>query len=177
MSAPGLFNLVVLPIFLGLFGFIEPCSVGTTLVVVKQIEGQPARVRIMQTAMFAATRALFIGALGLLAVLLGAAFLGLQKAAWMILGVLYLSGKAGVLMRSFGLGLARLRTVRGSVALGVLFGLNIPACAAPLLLALLGSAAASTKARTSLAGAADRVKAGRLTFALGRRFTFFHRCC
>lgn len=158
MSAPGLFNLVVLPIFLGLFGFVEPCSIGTTLVVVKQIEGQPARVRIVQTAMFAATRALFIGGLGLLAVLLGAAFLGLQKAAWMILGllyialgVLYLSGKAGVLMRSFGPGLARLRTVRGSVALGVLFGLNIPACAAPLLLALLGSAAAGGTSGSTLA--------------------------
>ena len=33
--------------------------------------------------------------------------------------------------------------MRGSAALGVLFGLNIPACAAPLLLALLGASAAS----------------------------------
>lgn len=145
MSEISLFNGVALPILFGLIGFVEPCSIGSTLLVLKQIEGQPARAKIVQTVMFATTRGVFIGLLGMLAAVLGGAFLGLQKAAWLILGivyiglgVLYLTGKAGVLMRSFG---PRLRTVRGSVALGVLFGLNIPACAAPLILALLGSAA------------------------------------
>ena len=76
-------------------------------------------------------------------------FLGLQKAAWLLLGVvyialgiLYMTGKAGGLMRSFGPRLSRLQSVRGSVMLGLFFGLNIPACAAPLILALLGAAAA-----------------------------------
>ena len=158
MNETGLFNVVALPLFFGLFGFVEPCSIGSTLVVLKQIEGQPVRARIVQTAMFAATRAVFIGLLGMLAAVLGTAFLGLQKAAWLILGVvyialgvLYLAGKAGALMRSFGPSLARLRMVRGSVALGVLFGLNIPACAAPLLLALLGSAAAGGASGATLA--------------------------
>lgn len=44
---------------------------------------------------------------------------------------------------SFGPGLARLSGLRGSAGLGVLFGLNIPACAAPLLAALLAAAAAT----------------------------------
>ena len=166
-----LFNGVALPIFFGLIGFLEPCSIGSTLLVLKQIEGQPARARIVQTVMFAATRAVFIGLLGMLAALLGAAFLGFQKVAWLILGlvyialgVLYLSGKAGVVMRSFGPSLARLRTVRGSVALGVLFGLNIPACAAPLILALLGSAAVT--GTTGVALSSGFVSLGLFGFAL-----------
>lgn len=149
MGESGLFSVVVLPIFLGLFGFIEPCSIGSTLVVLKQMQGRTARAEITQTAIFAITRAVFIGLLGLLAVVLGAAFLGLQKAAWLILGIvyialgmLYLTGSAGLLMRTFGPRLTRLHTTHGSVALGLLFGLNVPACAAPLIFALLGSAAA-----------------------------------
>src|SRR3546814_16087483 len=39
--------------------------------------------------------------------------------------------------------LARLSGVKGSVGLGLLFGFNVPACAAPLIFALLGTAAAS----------------------------------
>ncbi len=157
MDAFGFVNTLALPIFLGLFGFIEPCSIGSTLVVVKQLEGRNAHEKITQVAVFATTRATFIGLLGLLAALLGAAFLGLQKAAWFVLGTvyiivgaLYLTGKIGVLMRSIGPSVARLRTVKGSVALGILFGLNIPACAAPLIFALLGSAAAGAAAGTTL---------------------------
>ena len=150
MSEFSLFQVVALPIFFGLVGFVEPCSIGSALLVVKQIEGRPTRAKIAQTVTFAATRAVAIGLLGVLAAFLGAAFLGLQQAAWLILGLiyvalglLYLTRRTGLLMRSFGPSLARLRSVRGSMALGVLFGLNIPACAAPLLLALLGSAAAT----------------------------------
>ena len=88
--------------------------------------------------------------LGAIAVLVGSAFFGFQKAAWAVLGLLYaalgiayLTGKIGWVMRSFGPNLTRLSSTRGSAALGVAFGLNIPACAAPLLLALLGASAAS----------------------------------
>ncbi len=156
MDEARLVGVIALPLFFGLVGFVEPCSVGSTLLVLKQIEGEATRAKILQTVMFAVTRAVFIGLLGMLAAVLGAAFLGLQKAAWLILGllyialgVLYLTSRAGVLMRSFGPSLARLRSLRGSIALGVLFGLNIPACAAPLILALLGSAAAGGTAGAS----------------------------
>ncbi len=142
-------NLVILPVLFGLVGFVEPCSIGSTLVMVKQIEQRTARQQITQTVVFALTRALFIGAFGLLAAALGSLFLGLQKTAWLVLGlayialgILYLQGKAGLLMRSFGPPLSRLRSMRGSVMLGLFFGLNIPACAAPLILALLAAAAA-----------------------------------
>jgi cytochrome c-type biogenesis protein len=143
-------DLVALPVGFGLFGFIEPCSLGSTLIFVKAMEGKSAQLKIAQVSLFAGVRAVFIGLLGVAAVLVGAAFFGFQKAAWLLLGALYvalgvayLSGRIRWLMRSFGPGLASFSSLRGSAVLGVIFGLNIPACAAPLLLALLGASAAS----------------------------------
>ncbi|MBA3506151.1 MAG: hypothetical protein H0T80_10285 [Betaproteobacteria bacterium] len=151
-------NIVALPVLFGLVGFFEPCSIGSTLLLVKHVEGRSASEKVAQVSAFASTRAVFIGLLGMLAAIVGAAFLELQAAAWfalgvlyVCLGVLYLTGRAGWLMRSFGPSLARLNNVRGSVTLGVLFGFNIPACAAPLLFALLGAAAAGTAAGATIA--------------------------
>jgi len=149
MSGPELLNVVLLPIGLGLFGFIEPCSIGSTLVFIKALEGRPDATKVGQVAVFTLARAVFIGLLGVLAVVVGAAFLTFQKAAWLVLGglyaaigVIYVIGRAGMLMTTLGPSLSRLSGIRGSAALGILFGLNIPACAAPLLFALLGTAAA-----------------------------------
>jgi len=148
MSEFDLFQLVALPVGLGLLGFVEPCSIGSSMILVKVIEDQSATTRIAQVGVFALTRALLIGALGALAALIGTVFLDLQKGAWLLLGLLYIAvgafyafGKAGFLMRSFGPSLSQLAGLRGSIGLGLLFGLNIPACAAPLIFALLGAAA------------------------------------
>ena len=149
MTDIGWLNTVALPILFGLFGFIEPCSIGSTLLMVKQMEGCSARDKIAQTLIFAATRGFFIGLLGLVAAGVGSAFLGWQKGAWLLLGVfyvilgaMYLGGRAGLLMHAIGPRLQRLRSRRGAAALGLVFGLNIPACAAPLILAMLALAAA-----------------------------------
>ncbi len=160
MNEMSVLNLITLPILFGLVGFVEPCSIGSTLVMIKQIEQRRAGQQIAQTVVFAVTRALFIGGAGLSAAALGSVFLGLQKAAWLFLGLvyvalgmLYMRGNAGLLMQSFGPRLSRLQSVRGSVMLGLLFGLNIPACAAPLLLALLGAVAAGgTSGATLVSG-------------------------
>jgi cytochrome c-type biogenesis protein len=148
-------KLVLLPVGLGLLGFIEPCSIGSTLIVVKQLEGKSAADKLVQITVFAATRAVFIGLLGVLAVLTGTAFLGFQRGAWLALGliyaslgILYLSNGIGPFMVSLGPSLA---DRRGSAALGILFGLNIPACAAPLLFALLAQAAAGGAAGATMA--------------------------
>jgi cytochrome c-type biogenesis protein len=139
-------------------GFVEPCSIGSTLIVVKQLESRNAAGKLAQIGVFAGTRALFMGLLGMAAVVLGAAFLGFQRGAWiglgalyMGLGVLYLTHKIGALAVSLGPSLARLASLRGSAALGILFGLNIPACAAPLLFALLAGAAAGGAAGATFA--------------------------
>jgi cytochrome c-type biogenesis protein len=157
MTAGSLTGLVLLPIGLGLIGFVEPCSLGSTLIVVKHLEGKSSATKLAQVSIFAGTRAVFIGILGMLAVVLGTAFLGLQRGAWIVLGavyvllgLLYVMGKVGVLSVSLGPSLARLSDMRGSAGLGVLFGLNIPACAAPLLVALLSAAAAGGAAGGTL---------------------------
>ncbi|MGH8661821.1 MAG: cytochrome c biogenesis protein CcdA [Burkholderiales bacterium] len=149
---------ILLPIGLGLIGFIEPCSIGSTLVFIKVMEGRSAGVKLWQVGVFTVTRALFIGALGAIAVVVGSAFIGFQKAMWtglgalyVALGLLFLAGRAGYIKTSLGPSLARLGEVRSSVALGLLFGLNIPACSAPLLFALLGTAAASGISGATLA--------------------------
>lgn len=150
MSDFGIFQLLVLPAGLGLFGFIEPCSIGSTLLFIKYLEDRSAAEKIRQTTLFAATRALFIGLLGVAAVAVGSAFVDFQKTAWIVLGVLYallgvllFAGRAGALMVAIGPRIVKIAGLRGSAALGLLFGLNIPACAAPLLAALLAAAAAT----------------------------------
>ncbi len=149
-------NLVLIPVGLGLFGFVEPCSVGSSLLFLKFIEGRDRASKISQATIFMITRALFIGTMGAGAALFGALFIDLQKGGWLLLGavyillgILFLLGKGGVLSRSIGVGMARISGKRGSAAFGVLFGLNIPACAAPLIFALLGATAVGTGANAT----------------------------
>jgi cytochrome c-type biogenesis protein len=155
----GIVSLVVLPLGLGLLGFIEPCSIGASLLFVKYLEGKSEAMKIVETTVFILTRALFIGALGAIAGLIGAAFIDAQKGFWILLGMLYLGlgaalmfGRLSSLMRSLGPSLSRLRGAHGSASLGVLFGLNIPACAAPLLFALFAMAALGGKGEAALRG-------------------------
>ena len=148
MTQFGLSGLVLLPLGFGLLGFVEPCSIGSTLIVIKSLEGKSGASKLAQVSLFAATRAIFIGLLGMIAVVLGAAFLGLQRDAWIALGTIYVLigarviSRPGAVMVALGPSLPRLSDLRGSASLGLLFGLNIPACAIPLILALLGAAAA-----------------------------------
>jgi len=153
MIETSLLGLVAIPAGLGLIGFVEPCSIGSSLVFVKYLEGKGAAVKLRETILFAVTRAAFIGLLGVFAVVIGAVFLDLQRNAWLLLGAVYVamglllaSGRAHTVMVSIGPGFKRLSGRSGSAGLGLLFGLNIPACAAPLLFALLAGAAASAKA-------------------------------
>lgn len=143
-----LVGLILLPLGLGLLGFIEPCSVGTSLLFLHYLEGRPASVQVTQTLIFTTTRAVFMGLLGVIAVLVGTVFIDFQKGAWALMGLLYiglgtayLTGSIDRFKRSFGPGLGRLSGTKGAAALALIFALNIPACAGPLLLALLGTAA------------------------------------
>jgi cytochrome c-type biogenesis protein len=61
-----IWNLIGAPLGLGLLGFVEPCSIGSSLLFVKYVEGRPTSVKLMQAAVFTLTRALFIGAMGAL---------------------------------------------------------------------------------------------------------------
>lgn len=79
-------SLATLALGLGLFGFIEPCTVGSHLLFVKYLEDKSGRAKLAQTVVFAVTRAIFIGALGATAAFLGTAFFNLQKGFWLLLG-------------------------------------------------------------------------------------------
>ena len=90
MSEVEFSSLALLAFGLGLLGFIEPCSMGANLLFIKYLEGKAAIRKLTQTTIFMLTRGLFIGALGALAVLIGVAFVSLQKVFWILLGSLYL---------------------------------------------------------------------------------------
>lgn len=143
-----LYSLVLLPMGLGLIGFVEPCSMGANLLFVKHLEDRSPAEKTLATGVFTVTRGVFIGAFGAAAALLGAAITGWQQGFWIVLGsvylivgLVYLAGKSGILVRRVGPSLKRLSPKAGSAWLGLLFGFNIPACAAPLLFALFGAAA------------------------------------
>ena len=142
----GTLHLLAVSAGLGLLGFVEPCTIGSSLLFVKYLEGRTTPSKVRATTVFAVTRGLFLGALGAGAALIGSAALDLQRGFWIVLGLAYagvgavfLVGKTGRLMRTVGPALSRAGRDRGAAALGLLFGLNVPACAAPLLAAVLAA--------------------------------------
>lgn len=171
MIDPGPWGLIGLPVALGLLGFIEPCSLGSTVLFVKYLEGKNAPAKIAETMLFAVTRGAFIGTLGVVAVLLGRAFVPLQSGAWIVLGAMYVAlgallvfGQARRVMVTIGPRLSRISGRRGAAGFGLLFGLNIPACAAPLLAALLAAVAAG--GATGSAAASGFISLGMFGLAL-----------
>lgn len=143
MTAGGILTATVVPLGLGLLGFVEPCTVGSSMLFIKYVaDGSPNSAGV-ETTMFTLTRAALIGALGAIAALAGPAVLPYQRvfwailgAAYVLLGALYLADRQGVVMHRIGPALGGARRTRTAVGLGLLFGLNIPACATPLLAAL-----------------------------------------
>ena len=60
MIEPGPFSLVVLPLLFGLFGFLEPCTKDSALVMVRQIERRSPQRKPVQMTISAPARALFL---------------------------------------------------------------------------------------------------------------------
>ncbi len=144
--------LLALAFGLGLLGFVEPCSVGAHGIFLGYLREKDRATRLKETVVFAASRSVVLGLFGIGLALLGNLVFPAQKGLWLVLGLLYLAlGVAVILDAHLRLGLFdRLRVGRllpkhgdRSLGLGLLFGLNLPACAYPLMLALLGGSAAS----------------------------------
>lgn len=145
---PSLYTLVLLPVGLGLLSFVEPCSMGANLLFLKLLEDRAPRSKVVGALTFTLVRAGIIATLGVVAALVGQAFVGAQKTFWIVfgalylgLGLMYLTGMSGRFMRRIGPTLSRVGTLRSPPALGAAFGFSIPACAAPLLFALFGMTA------------------------------------
>ena len=144
--------LLALAVGLGLLGFVEPCSVGANIVFLGHLRERGRGARLRETAKFALVRSAVLGLFGLGIAFAGSSVFAAQKGFWLLLGLLYLAlGVVVILNASFRWGLfGRLSPARllpkhedRSLGLGLLFGLNLPACAYPLMLALLGPGAAS----------------------------------
>ena len=137
----------MLPLGLGLFGFIEPCSIGGHIAFLGALSDQPKSRQLASLAVFTAARTIVFGVIGIAVSFIGLLFVGGQKTFWILfgvayiaLGVLYLSGKSQLFMRILALP-SRSSSQRSAIVFGLILGVNIPACAAPLLFAVAGSAA------------------------------------
>jgi cytochrome c-type biogenesis protein len=141
-------TLILLPIALGLLGFIEPCTIGAHMLFLKSIETAPSRKRAM--LVFILTRGLVTGTVGLGFVALGRSLVGVQTGLWLffgsiylLIGLGYLTGWHHLFTRRIRLAPDRWRHAKNPLALGVAFGVNIPACAAPLVFGLFTFAAST----------------------------------
>ncbi len=141
-------ELILLPIGLGLLGFIEPCTIGGHLLFLETQNGRTSREKVYAVLAFVAARSLVAGLFGALIAFLGQNVISAQTGIWLIFGVIYLVigsafliGRADLIKRRINLTPATWKHARNPLVLGLAFGLNIPACAAPILFGLLGLAA------------------------------------
>ncbi len=141
-------ELILLPIGLGLLGFIEPCTIGAHLLFLETQTRRPNREKVSAVLTFVAVRSLVSGLFGALIAFLGQKIIGVQTGFWLVFGVIYLTiglaflaGRAGLIKQKVNLAPTAWKHTRNPLTLGLAFGLNIPACAAPILFGLLGLAA------------------------------------
>ncbi len=57
-----------MPLGLDLLGFVEPCSIGSTLISIKHMEEKDRVGKLIEVSIFAMTRAVFFGFVGVSAV-------------------------------------------------------------------------------------------------------------
>ena len=152
------FQIVWLPIGLGLLGFIEPCTIGGHLLFLETQTGRSSREKINSVLTFVAVRSLVTGLFGALIAFLGQNIISAQTSFWLVFGVIYLVigvafliGRAGLIRRRVDLAPETWKRARNPIVLGLAFGLNIPACAAPILFGLLGLAATTGTVVTGFA--------------------------
>ena len=141
-------TLVILPIALGLLGFIEPCTIGGHLVFLDTQKERSKIAKIKAVVIFLLVRSFVAGLFGALITFLGQSLISLQTGIWLVFGLIYfaigllfLAGKAGMIKQRIDFAPAAWKIAQNPFYLGLAFGFNIPACAAPILFGLLGLAA------------------------------------
>ncbi len=141
-------TLVFLPIGLGLLGFVEPCTIGGHLLFLDTQKSRSRPEKMRAVVVFILVRSVVAGLFGALIAFLGQKLIGLQTGIWLVFGLVYLGfglaflfGRAGGFKKRIDLAPDGWRKARNPAILGAGFGLNIPACAAPILFGLLGLAA------------------------------------
>lgn len=141
-------TVLLLPIGLGLLGFVEPCTVGAHLIYLRSQDGLSISARMRSLAVFVLARAAVMGLFGALIAFAGETLIEAQTLLWLLFGLIYvvlgggiLAGRSRLLSLPIRLAPALWSQSKSPVLLGLAFGLNIPACAAPILFGLLGMAA------------------------------------
>ncbi len=139
-------SIILLPAVTGLAGGFTPCALGINTIFVGALAGKPRVVRLGNWLLLAITRAALLTGLGLLFGLIGevvnttaALYQQAINVGLIILGALFIISRFRPLPLP-ALSLANpdaFQERRSLVAMGLLFGLDISACIAPLVLALL----------------------------------------
>ena len=143
-------TIIWLPIGLGLLGFIEPCTIGGHLLFLNTQASRNWQDKITAVTVFVISRAIVTGLFGALVAFVGSRLIELQTQIWLVFGLIYLAvglfflfGASGLLKISIILAPDRWKQVQKPMIMGLAFGANIPACAAPILFGLLGMAAST----------------------------------
>jgi len=143
-----LYTLLLLPAALGLLGFIEPCTIGAHLIFLETQHARSKAEKMHAVTVFIAVRSLTAGIFGAFVAFLGQLMVGIQTNLWLVfgsiylvMGVLFFFGRGGLIKHRINLAPAKWKRASNPAVLGVAFGLNIPACAAPVIFGLLGLAA------------------------------------
>ncbi len=141
-------TLVLLPVGLGLLGFIEPCTIGGHLLFLDTQNRRQRFEKIYAVLIFVAVRSIVAGGFGAFIAFVGQKLIGVQTGIWLVFGSIYLLvgiaflvGRAGFVKWRIDFAPASWKHAQNPAVLGLAFGLNIPACAAPILFGLLGLAA------------------------------------
>jgi len=149
------YQALLLAFALGLLGFVEPCTIGAHMLFLGSQRARSIAQRLSSALIFILARLVVMGGFGGLIVVLGQRLIGVQTGAWLIFGAIYLglgiaifAGWDKVMRRRIGLAPVRWKAASNPLVQGLAFGLNIPACAAPILFGLMGSATASGSAGT-----------------------------
>jgi len=151
-------TVLIVPLGLGLLGFIEPCTVGGHLIFLRGVTTRPLPARLGASLAFALSRTMVMGLFGAVIALIGQHLIVAQTVFWAIFGLIYVLiglvyafGRAGALEHRIDVAPRAWRATANPWLLGVAFGLNIPACAAPILFGLVGLAAGSGAASLGFA--------------------------
>jgi cytochrome c-type biogenesis protein len=140
---------------LGLLGFVEPCTIGAHMLFLGGQRGRPISARLGAASVFLLARLVVMGGFGGLIVTLGQRLIGVQTGTWLVFGTIYLglglaifAGWDKSMRHRIKLAPERWKAASNPLLQGLAFGLNIPACAAPILFGLIGTATVSGSAMT-----------------------------
>jgi cytochrome c-type biogenesis protein len=139
-----IYNIVIIPILFGLIGFFEPCSLGINIIFLNRIKGLNKAKKILETSTFSLARGSLLALVGLSAAFIGSKIITIQSSFFLILGAIYIFFGALTIVNKYkpvfrsGIDLTKYFRIKSNVTLGLVFGLVIPACAIPIILALVG---------------------------------------